>query len=479
MIREDLTMAFGFSIEQPHKGGRVFVKRVWKDSPAETAGLRAGDMVISMDGHKLQNATPAAVATMVKNAGHVLAVEVVSALDVAKFPELRCAVVDTPLGPVAKSRSSAPQLQNPNVSHWGPFAGNYPFNQPPGPSAMRSSNPRHSRERAQAPPEEEKPIWVSLLGTTVQAPDIWTFFLGWKRWKEKTARQGLVASYETQGFQGKELPGEPFIGYSQGTPRRQRRTRHSSDEVARADSAQRLSLEIPKVPVPPVVMPTAEEEQFQRTENALYQLRNAMLSSQASLPGEIEAENRRLNEIDGVSMNQEDDDIAALYNEESLDDADTAWEEFKSMFEDAGIKMPPQEPTMFENGPVAGPPRPQSSQRVADTQRSAPFQAQPTKSLSGKASSTTQSTRSDPGVQSMATEQSFNPAVRTLERSSFPNEQAQAQQSTTTTTSRHSAPAARSASPDTILASRPKMQMSMKGLFAKKLAEVKAPHVDL
>jgi hypothetical protein len=473
MIRDDLTTAFGFSIEQPHTGGRVFVKRVWIDSAAETAGLRAGDMVLSMDGHQLSAATPASVATMVKNAGNVLAVEVVSASEIQRFPELR-GQTNLPVGPVAKRRVSNPKVPpNPNVAHWGPFAKHYPFSKPTEPKLTAR------RSRQKSPTDTDKPLSVSLLGTRVQAPDVWTFFLGWRRWKEKSARQGLVASYSTPAAGGPEGPGEPLIGDAyRGQVHRGRRKRAEStvsSGMDRIDSRERLSVEIgPVIPRPQVVFRSSAEmleaEEFQRTEAALHQLRNAMQASQITLPGEIEAENRRLNELDdegdgsGAAVlrpeGDDDDDISAIYNESAMDDADTAWDEFKSMFESAGIQLPPREPASVQDYHHHNTRQSQPLQPTAAPRSEQPFTGPPS---SGPVHNIAP-VLSAPPRNSTSNPQTARPAV-------LPSKLPPTLAASTT-------PAA-TVDPTAVLGARPKAHVSVKGIFAKKLAEVKAPHVDL
>eukprot|EP00038_Savillea_parva_P010591 m.191354 g.191354 ORF g.191354 m.191354 type:complete len:750 (+) comp18315_c0_seq1:150-2399(+) len=576
MIRDVPGQAFGFSIEQPTTGGRVFVKRVWRDSAAETAGLCKGDMVISMDGNDLRGVTPQAVLTMVKNAGNVLAVEVVSASDVQRFPELRGQLEPpAPLGPVprsavprpvscARSRAASflssssstatpssaymakapapPATVNPNVSHWGPHAGNYPFKNPPpmselsGPTGRRSSGGGGSGKGlglGRGATAEEKRVWVSLFGTTVQAPDVWTFFLGWRRWKERAARQGLKASYATPPEGGPEGPGEPLVDtrtlWQHGRPRL---PSSSGSDVSRADSSQRLSVDIPAPVQPPPVLLSDQgptDDEFSRAEAALYQLRDAMQQSRMDGGGKggpgggawagrgvrpsarhsngamssdgsdssIEAENRRLHagaaaaattnnhndtasarasmEVRPVyrsSVDAEVDDIADIYGESLLDDTDTAWEEFKSMFESAGISLASSDVPMAKVAEAAAATASAPSSQyhhpsdhhtnttvpVAVSATAGPASPQPMKTVRPAHVDTVDYITGG-----------AVPTASTLRTSTLAAPAAVSPGSVSARSSRSSMEAPR----------RSTIQLSAKGIFAKKLAEVKAPQVDL
>jgi len=351
----------------------VRVSEVQPGSSAENAGLRVGDILLSLDGIALNATTPAEVSAMFTRAGTVLAVEVIAGAGLSDAP------ID---GGAGGSRGPTP-TGAPAIAAAA--------------AAVRPSSVASGQGSAVGKAATRMPIRASVLGTTVQAPDLWTFFLGWRRWRNMT-RHRLVASYQadgnespvgggnasgdddgqdvrvsttaqlrsltargaadnhnvgtnrasasaaaaataapakrrpsslkiaTQGGDGIAMPrvrSESSEGAQQPTPASAASTaafdfEHRPDSV---DSVARLNMEFVENPSPSptpdlVVAPappplTAEEAAFQKTERALYALSETLLASRAHME-HIEADDECETALDRFHM---DNDLAAIYQE--------------------------------------------------------------------------------------------------------------------------------------------------------------------
>lgn len=320
------------------------MSEVQPGSSAENAGLRVGDVLLSLDGIALNAATPEEVSTMFTRAGTVLAVEVISGVGGTSAPSI------TP--------DPTPVVAATNTATTAPAA------------ARSSEGPMHM------------PIRASVLGTTVQAPDLWTFFLGWRRWRRLT-RHRLIASYQADGNES-PVGGGHGNKNSRGDDDEEYGTIHNDDDdhdglvnastshpltvdntavgastsaqsesassagdsavraarvrfgsekdenpaaeghAGRPDSVARLSMEFVRNPSPPpspplVVTPpppplTARELEFQRTERALYTLSETLTASRAHMQ-RIEQEDDCPTAMDRFHA---DTEIAAIYQESGV-----------------------------------------------------------------------------------------------------------------------------------------------------------------
>jgi len=365
-----------------------------------------------------------------------------------------------------------------------------------------------------------------MFGTTVQCPDMWTFFMGWKRWRHKMAKDSIKLSYSP-----------PPAGYS----RQQAQRAGSNSSVVVAMSPERWFRENwsanlrPGQTSPRPRSGTASPhetlddakrvEHFQRAEAALLRLKETMVASRTLYVDDIEAENRRLNGGSGsctgpqptsvataptpyvpppaeaatgvpiptsaptppparytpILASQQGlsvgagDDISDIYGEVMADDTDTAWDEFKSMFESAGIVIAPSKPVAAATPAVSTPPPVAVTPAlVRDTQ------PQPVRSPMPAAFNSPQPSPPKPPSSWTAGEGAWAPSG--LPRNNTFTKPALAHPRAVTEPCSPlvpSPPDSLAPSPPNGLSRRPNLQLSAKGIFARKLAEVKGPHVEL
>eukprot|EP00041_Stephanoeca_diplocostata_P016719 m.330246 g.330246 ORF g.330246 m.330246 type:complete len:726 (+) comp20459_c0_seq1:382-2559(+) len=174
IIREHCDAAFGFTLGGSDINIGLRVAAVSEGGPADVAGLSVNDIVLSIDGvdFRRRDITTLEAANVIAKSGTLLTVNLLD-------PEVR----NNP----EKYAATLAALESGQRGSGFPMAA--------------------EREGQQFPMK----IKASFMGTTVQAPDLWTFFLGWRRWRRKQERR-VTAQYHVT----REVSDEDFMSDSTG-----------------------------------------------------------------------------------------------------------------------------------------------------------------------------------------------------------------------------------------------------------------------
>eukprot|EP00040_Diaphanoeca_grandis_P003273 m.24451 g.24451 ORF g.24451 m.24451 type:complete len:800 (+) comp14613_c0_seq2:391-2790(+) len=164
LIRLDDQDSLGFEIGRLVAGRGYLVVDVVEGGPADIAGLVTNDVILSIDHKDLRKLDMDAVRDLLTNDADTL-------VTLHLAPEAPI-ITSTPM------KRSSPQNRRAMYRRdkIGPARGIYP------------EMPKDVSEKMYMP------IRARLMGKSAAAPDLWTFFLGWRRWREKLAIKALYTS---------------------------------------------------------------------------------------------------------------------------------------------------------------------------------------------------------------------------------------------------------------------------------------------
>lgn len=179
ILRDSPSERPGFALGYHVPGRGYTVRRVVEGGPAEIAGLTIGDTIVSIDDCDLRNVGLDLATDCIRRASSLMTVrlgpETDDAANASFQPQKDHLFTSTPRKPAARGTTRSFYERS--------GAGIVPVM-----PVSAAEVPEHMRIKA------------TVMGMEASAPDLWTFFLGWRRWRAKmSAKSQVTARYLASG----------------------------------------------------------------------------------------------------------------------------------------------------------------------------------------------------------------------------------------------------------------------------------------